>query len=982
MKTGQCHEICFRNTENDWDNALPVGNGRLGAMVFFQDNTLHVSLNHYDCYYRLLPRPHGQAPESGSEKEKSSGMFQDPARFYCTYQELCSRVDTLRKNNDTQAMHYSRMLHPPSEMKRPSYKGASYPPGAELLLPLNKKFETGGFCLKLLIEEAKIVFEAEKGGDKVKAEIIAARKPDGILLHLSQTADGLWMQEKWMNGSRPDNARALAKPDTLSCGSNVNLAVTILPEKACAEKAVRDLLSNTSKILGEHRAYWKEFWCSKVRLPDTFLEHLWYMQLYLLDCSSAKGSSYPEQSWGLSGLWDIRKPNMWGSMWYWDVNIQSSFWGTYMAGHPEFLKLFCDGYLAYEQDIRQYTRQVYGFEGWALDYPHTLYHCIQPWCAQFLWLYWLYTGDIIFLEQKAYPVFREQIAFYQRLAQKDTEGILHIYYDISPEQGPVTSDSVITTACIRKLLRIAIKAAETLKRPGQEREEYENIFKCLPPYPRTVRQNRYKDSLLAQDNLFLRHPSLLMPLFPGEEPEVLRKYKDGHLTEEYLRWKETLQYAAAHTETGTFGMGWLAAAAAKLGLGKDALMLLYERGLDYVLHNNGLAYEESPRFLNYCHLTKPAHYLPVMMEAAGGILNAVNLMLLQTSDEGEIHVFPAVPKGSGEISLEKIQYQHDRKAVRDSYGDWADISFDGLLTPGGFRVSARQKNFQTVFLKIESTRDALLKLRLPEELSPDGQCLKVEQFMQAGSVLCFGEDSDHAPAPETVLSDIPCKNGITREAGAVPCHLAAFTRRRLFLGANAHTRYYQAIDAFTCPYLFGNELRYTQTPCIFDFGADSRKISAAKDYKNAYPMQTIFSGQCLLYCAGPRPAGMEKFSSEKGYGFLETGHIQAIQQDGPDDFCRDFLEGTETAVFALHLPKGKYDLLIVSGNEETESYSGFRLTKQGTAADTGILPPGHYGCTLLPLIQKRDGEILLEISSLPGYCWKLNALFVNKEYGF
>ena len=102
-------------------------------------------------------------------------------------------------------------------------------------------------------------------------------------------------------------------------------------------------------------------------------------------------------------------------------------------------------------------------------------------------------------------------------------------------------------------------------------------------------------------------------------------------------------------------MGWLAAAAAKLGLGKDALMLLYEKGIDYVLHDNGLAYEESPRFLNYCHLTKPAHYLPVMMEAAGGILNAINLMLLQTTPSGEIRVFPAVPKGKEELTLYQVQ---------------------------------------------------------------------------------------------------------------------------------------------------------------------------------------------------------------------------------------------------------------------------------------------------------------------------------------
>ncbi|HBD00159.1 MAG TPA: sugar phosphorylase, partial [Lachnoclostridium sp.] len=141
-----------------------------------------------------------------------------------------------------------------------------------------------------------------------------------------------------------------------------------------------------------HDNAWNQFWTSSVRLPDYFLETLWHLHVYLMECSSGKGSAYPEQACGLSGLWDIRRPNMWGSMWYWDANIQTAFYGTYSSGHPELLKIFCDGYLAYEEEIREYTEKVYGTEGWALDYPHTLYHCIQPWCAQFLWLYYQYSG--------------------------------------------------------------------------------------------------------------------------------------------------------------------------------------------------------------------------------------------------------------------------------------------------------------------------------------------------------------------------------------------------------------------------------------------------------------------------------------------------------------------------------------------------------------------------------------------------------------
>ena len=273
-----------------------------------------------------------------------------------------------------------------------------------------------------------------------------------------------------------------------------------------------------------------------------------------------------------------------------------------------------------------------------------------------------------------------------------------------------------------------------------------------------------------------------MPLFPGEEtgpsaPELSMASCPDSLPGTTPRndlpcWKETLQYAAVHTETGTFGMGWLAAAAAKLGLGKDALMLLYEKGIDYVLHDNGLAYEESPRFLNYCHLTKPAHYLPVMMEAAGGILNAINLMLLQTTPSGEIRVFPAVPKGKEELTLYQVQYAEELTKARTGYEDWDDISFEGFLTPDGFRVSAEQKNFRVTFLAVESTRNALLKLILPGELSPDGNAHKLERFMQKGQIISFGNAAEAKAEKKT-------------KPPALLCHPAAWTHRRIFLGGQS-----------------------------------------------------------------------------------------------------------------------------------------------------------------------------------------------------
>ncbi len=1021
-----CHEICFRGVPNDWDNALPVGNGRLGAMIFRQGNMVHIAMNHYDCYYRVLPGFRKGPGQSGQ-------TFQDPARLTETYAELCRRADAARECGDGGRSHYARTLHPGQGRGRPSYRGACYPLGGEVLLEISESVDLGDSCLKLRIEEAVVILEAGRGEARVEARIWAARDRDGIVACLSQTHDGLWKnitltippavgmppgkvdyagtgqglrmrtvyertekggealsQELALNvpGQNRTGAAVSACSDGIwpltGAGTYVTAVMSLQPEFGKAEREAEKLAEEVQVAQRRHQLYWEQFWVSGVHLPDAFLERLWYLQLYLMECSCGRGSAWPEQACGLSGLWDIRRPNMWGSMWYWDVNIQSAFWGWGCGGHPEFLKLFCDGYLAYEQEIRAYTQRVYGVEGWALDYPHTLYHCIQPWCAQFLWQYYQYSGDGDFLREKAYPVFLEQITFFRWLSEADKQGIRHIRYDISPEQGPVTEDSVITISCIRRLLRMAVEAGAVLERPEEELEAFRELERELPPYPLTADGNRYKDSLLVQDSVFLRHPSMLMPLFPAEEKGVEENRK---------LWEHTLQYAAGHTETGTFGMGWLAAAAARLGRGRTALRLLYEKGLDYVLHNNGLAYEESERFLNYCHLTKPSHFLPVMMEAAGGLVNALNLMLLQTGPDGELLLFSAVPDEKPDILESRLQYKEDVDAVEGTYGDWRNVSFRGLLAPGGFQVSAERKGGRVVFLKVESRREGLLKLFLPRELAGDGPCGLVEYWMKPGEVRCWGQ-----PSSESGVHSVSCpievkssgqagadsdsigmggKDPRWVEEGEVLCHLAAGSRRRIFLGANRHTEYYKVIDTFTCAYLLGNELRYPRTPYVFDFGAGMEE----KDYGDSYPVQFAVSGQCALYAAGPKRTGICGYSQESGFGFLGTEGIRAVDRGEPDTLRRDFLEGGAEVFFVLYLPRGRYDVLLICGDEQDVSCTRAALPGHGTAERTGKLEAGRYGCLVLPVMHRKDGELRISIGTQEGYRWKLNAMFVNQEYG-
>jgi hypothetical protein len=957
------HRICFDGVDNRWNTAMPLGNGKFGAMVFFEERTLHIALNHYDCYYPILPR-YARQYEKPSPK---------------TYNELCDQVDIARSEPDYERSHYSNTLNPVPPDSRPSYRTTSYPMAGEILLPLGPEMKSDDFSLVLNIEEAKVVFRAKGENKEVGCTIWVAQKSDGLFVQFRQSEPGLWgsaelvlPSERGMGGYSISQGgeggtqwvRTSFQPESELDSTHiitVETALTVTDDclvasvsQGSAVEQTKLFLSKEYELEAEHTEAWKAFWRSTVELPDKFLETLWYLHVYLMGCASGLGSAYPEQACGLNGLWDIRRPSLWGSMWYWDVNIQQAFWPVFSSNHLELAKLFCEGYLRYEQDAIQFAKDVYGADGWALDFPHALYNCIQPWCAQFLWQYYSYSGDVDFLRDKVYPVFQKQIRFFKQIARSDENGILHIDPDISPEQGPVSKDTVITIASIKQLLRYAVQAAESLSRPAHEAEEFRQMLKAFPEYAKTADGRRLRDSALAPDDLFLRHPSVLMPIFPAEE--VTR-----HSPEEVLEvMRNTLKYVSEHTETGMFGFGWIACAAARLGEGTAALRILYEEGIDYILHSNGLGYEESERFINYCLVTKPPLYPPAMTEPTGGIVMAVNTMLLQ-SDE-YIEAFPAIPDGNDGLWEPKAEYRHLDGQLKGRYPKWDDCKFTGLLAPGGFEVSAERKAGETRWIRVTAARKGTLSLLLPAMLSPLGNQMIYTKDMEPGETVSFG-------VPSATQS---------RAIPPVQVRQAAFTHRRVYLGENRHTEFHRAVDAFTCANRQGNAHQYPITQNVFDFGvATDEKI-----YDSVYCKQLFRTGKSLLFFGVPKRVGLEVYNGDKGYGFTAIEGLSFQDQSAPDDIRRDFIEGSEDCEFWIELPRGKYNLLVISGDEDRKSLTHLNLPHLYGRIAGEVMRAGRYQCRIIPFVHERDGVFRLGLSTETGYRWKLNTIFLNKEYTF
>ena len=957
------HQIKFDDVYNNWNNALPLGNGKMGAMIFFKGHSLHIALNHYDYYYPVLSR---YASTKSTPK-------------YRTYDDLCSLVDKARAEGNVPTSHYLHTLYPTPESSRPAYKGTSFPMAGEIVIPLCKNLTE--FTLWLDIEMATVFFRAKNGSGNIKKEA-------GAKIWIAKTADAFFMEQKESEAGLWGNAEIIKPSDIGTDGYKIEVGETAHPTSD-SEPAkwmrinIREIVFETAfqltnnsqqknKLLTatisqsnclpylqklssghnalalEHARMWQEFWRTSIRLPDYFLETLWHLHIYLIECASGKGGKYIEQACGLNGLWDIRRPSLWGSMWYWDVNIQEAFWPVFSANKLELGKLFCDGYLRYAENIEEYTKGVYGIDGWALDYPHTLYNCIQPWCTQFLWQYYKYSGDIEFLRDSAYPVFQKQISFFKHIAKLGDDGKLHINYDISPEQGPISQDSVITIACIKWLLVYAIKSADLLNRSNDEKEEFRRLLELLPEYEKTDCGTRWKDSALAQDDLFYRHPSILMPIFPAEEisknsPEDIKKLA-----------LNTLKFVASNTEMGVFGFGWLSCAAAKMGEGSAALRILYEQGIDNLIHSNGMGYEESERFINHCLITKMPMYPPAMTEQSGGIVMAVNTMLLQADDF--IEVFPAVPNGVDNLKTHHVQYNQHRDYLGGNYPAWEDCEFANMLAPGGFEVSARMQGGEVTWVKVVSLHGGKMKIMLPSGL--------VEKEMAEGEIWEYG--GAKATCPE-----VPYSPKLIRTA--------ALTNRRIFLGEDRHTEFYKTIDSFTCAYTMGNSRQYTMTPYVFDFTLPSQP---KKNYDDVYRKNFCVSGNAIVFFGAPVSHGAAAYSPNLGYGFANAESLAIIDRAAPDSLRKDFVESAESNEFLIELPRGKYNLLLISGDECEESQTNIMTPHNGGVITGEIMSPGLYQCKIVPFIHENDGVFRIALSSEIGHKWKLNALFLSKDYAY
>ncbi len=298
---------------------------------------------------------------------------------------------------------------------------------------------------------------------------------------------------------------------------------------------------------------------------------------YLLIASSREGG----QPANLQGIWNDLTNPPWGSKYTCNINTQMNYWPAETTGladchEPLFRAL---GELAESGKIT--AREHYGAPGWVLHHNFDLWRGTAPinhsnhgiwvsggsWLSLHLWEHYLFSGDEAFL-RRAWPVLRGSAEFFLHYLVRDPgTGMLVSGPSNSPEQGGLVMGPAMDHQITRALFRACSQAAAILNTDSGFASQLDAAAAAIAP-DRIGKHGQLQEWLEDKDDPRNRHRhvSHLWAAYPGADitwrtPELFQAAKQSLI----FRGDEA---------TG-WSMGWKTNLWARFLDGDHALLILH-----------------------------------------------------------------------------------------------------------------------------------------------------------------------------------------------------------------------------------------------------------------------------------------------------------------------------------------------------------------------------------------------------------------------
>jgi alpha-L-fucosidase 2 len=253
-----------------------------------------------------------------------------------------------------------------------------------------------------------------------------------------------------------------------------------------------------------------------------------YGRYLMLGCSRHGG-----QPSNLQGLWNESNNPPWDSKYTDNINTQMNYWPVEETNLPEsHLPLF-DALKELAQSGALTAREHYNAGGWVLHHNFDLWRGTAPinasnhgiwqtggaWLSTHLWEHYLFSGDKAFLRDTAYPLMKGAAQFFVDTLVKDPKtGSLITGPSNSPEQGGLVMGPTMDRQIVRTLFGETIAAGNILHVDAPLRGKLSDLRKQIAPNAigqHGQLQEWMEDKDDPQNKH--RHQSHLFGVYPGFE---------------------------------------------------------------------------------------------------------------------------------------------------------------------------------------------------------------------------------------------------------------------------------------------------------------------------------------------------------------------------------------------------------------------------------------------------------------------------------
>ncbi|MFB5066375.1 MAG: glycoside hydrolase N-terminal domain-containing protein [Candidatus Wallacebacter cryptica] len=395
-------------------------------------------------------------------------------------------------------------------------------------------------------------------------------------------------------------------------------------------------------------------------LAPELAEKMWAYGRYLF-ISSTDESSYPMHMYG---LWVGSYRAVW-SHFMANENIQMIYWHALSGGLAHLVPPMFAYYEGLMDDFRENARKLFGCRGIFIPagttpltgLPSQVVPVILNWTGAAGWLsqhfyqYWLYTGDDDFLKNKVLPFMREAALFYEDFLVEGVDGYLQLYPSVSPENTPsnyVTPEARTLghpmPSTINATMEFAIvkellaNLIEGSKYAGMYGEERGKWEELLSKIPPyQINEDGAVKEWMHPDFDDNYNHRHLSHLYPLFPGQEVTPEKDPDLYDAFVEALKQRLVVGISAQTG-WSLAHMANLYARLGDGENALTCL-ELLSRSCLINNFYTLHNDWRNMG---ITLQMPSAPIQLDANLGWTSAVQEMLLYVSPE-LIRVLPACP---------------------------------------------------------------------------------------------------------------------------------------------------------------------------------------------------------------------------------------------------------------------------------------------------------------------------------------------------